>query len=136
VACSFKVLAHVPEIGRALGEMARVVRPGGYVLAEFYNPQSLRGVMRRFGPAGRIAQGAREHDVYTRFDAPSAVRKLVPPGCTLVATRGVRIVTPVAAAMRVPLLRSLLRRAERGLCDTKLSAFGGFFIAVFQKGVA
>src|SRR5262245_50803943 len=32
VTCSFKVLAHVPDIGKALAEMARVTRPGGVVL--------------------------------------------------------------------------------------------------------
>src|SRR6185369_5071326 len=37
VAYSFKVLAHIPDIEGALREMARVVRPGGWVLAEFYN---------------------------------------------------------------------------------------------------
>src|SRR5690606_39017711 len=42
VTCSFKVLAHVPDIGRALAEMARVTRPSGVILAEFYNPWSLR----------------------------------------------------------------------------------------------
>src|SRR3954463_5780087 len=69
VACSFKVLAHVPEIEKALAEMARVTRPGGMVLAEFYNPYSLRGLLKRFGPAGKIAQAANEHDVFTRFDS-------------------------------------------------------------------
>ena len=53
VTCSFKVLAHVEDIGRALREMARVTRPGGVVLAEFYNPLSLRAVAKRLGPAGR-----------------------------------------------------------------------------------
>src|ERR1043166_8566964 len=42
VTCSFKVLAHVPDIGKALAEMARVTRPGGVILAEFYNPWGLR----------------------------------------------------------------------------------------------
>lgn len=41
VTCSFKVLSHIPQIERALSEMARVTRPDGYILAEFYNPQSL-----------------------------------------------------------------------------------------------
>jgi ubiquinone/menaquinone biosynthesis C-methylase UbiE len=133
VTCSFKVLAHVPAIEQALGEMARVTRPGGHVLAEFYNPNSLRGVMKRFGPAGRIADGAHEHNVFTRFDSPADVRRLVPMGCTLVAERGVRIVTPVAAAMRVPGLRELLRRTEWALCDSPLSALGGFWIAAMRK---
>ena len=49
VTCSFKVLAHVPNIALALSEMARVTRPGGVVLAEFYNPLSFRGLLKRFG---------------------------------------------------------------------------------------
>src|SRR5262245_50806400 len=133
VTCSFKVLAHVPEIERALGEMVRVTRPGGHVLAEFYNPLSLRGLLKKVGPAGAIADAAKESDVYTRFDSPAAVRKLVPPNARLVATRGVRIVTPAAVAMKVPVLGATLKLAERLLCDTRLSNFGGFFIAVLQK---
>jgi hypothetical protein len=38
--------------------------------------------------------------------------------------------------MKVPLLGAALKLAERALCDTKLSVFGGFFIAVIQKGQA
>src|SRR5438034_588830 len=34
VTCSFKVLAHVPEVERALSEMLRVTRRGGHVVAE------------------------------------------------------------------------------------------------------
>src|SRR5581483_11479518 len=40
VTVSFKVLAHVDDIGEALAEMARVTRPGGAILAEFYSPLS------------------------------------------------------------------------------------------------
>jgi SAM-dependent methyltransferase len=133
VTCSFKVLPHVPNVSRALAEMARVTKPGGYILAEFYNPNSLRGVIKRFTPAGRVAEGTREHDVFTRFDSPEEVRLLVPRGCSIVATRGVRIVTPAAAAMKIPVLRDLLRRAEHALCDSPLSALGGFWIAAMEK---
>jgi ubiquinone/menaquinone biosynthesis C-methylase UbiE len=133
VTCSFKVLAHVPNVERAVAEMARVTRPGGFVLAEFYNPNSVRGVIKRLGPARRIAAGADEANVYTQFHSPESVRALVPPGCDLVAARGVRIVTPAAAVMKVPVLRTAFREAERVLCDSPLSAFGGFYIAAISK---
>jgi SAM-dependent methyltransferase len=59
VTCSFKVLAHIPDIERALSEMARVTRPGGHVIAEFYNPcKTLRPI--RAGRRGH-ARGAGLH---------------------------------------------------------------------------
>ncbi len=134
VTCSFKVLAHVPDVGAALAEMARVTRPGGVVIAEFYNPLSVRGLVKRLGPAGHVSHaGLRESAVYTRFDAPWQVRRLVPPGLTIEAERGVRIVTPAARAMRVPVLSGVLRRLERGLADTRASWLAGFYIAVMRK---
>jgi len=133
VACSFKVLAHVPAIGAALREMARVTRPGGVVLAEFYNPVSLRGLAKRLGPAGRISDGTRESAVYTRFDAPWVIPRLLPPGASVEASYGVRIVTPAAAAMRVPLLGRALRAAEARLADSPLAFFAGFYVAVIRR---
>jgi ubiquinone/menaquinone biosynthesis C-methylase UbiE len=133
VACSFKVLAHVREIRAALAEMARVVRPSGHLLAEFYNPWSLRGLAKRFGPARAISDHTDERAVYTRFDAPWEVPALFPPGIRLIASRGVRIVTPFAGALRAPILGSSLRRAEHLLCDSPLRYLGGFWIAALQK---
>jgi ubiquinone/menaquinone biosynthesis C-methylase UbiE len=134
VTCAFKVLAHVPEIGRALAEMARVTRAGGVVVAEFYNPISWRGVLRRVGPAAKISHTTRESAVYTRFDAPWIVPRLLPPSLTLEAVRGVRIVTPAAAAMRVPGVRTVLRAVEHRLADTRAAFFAGFYVAVLRKG--
>ena len=133
VTCSFKVLAHVPDVGRALSEMLRVTRPGGHVLAEFYNPVSLRGLLRKLGPARGIAPGATEDHVYTRFHSPKRVREMIPAGAEVVATRGVRIVTPAALVMRVPLVRDGFRALERALCDSPAAEFGGFFIAAIAK---
>jgi ubiquinone/menaquinone biosynthesis C-methylase UbiE len=133
VTCSFKVLAHIPEVERALYEMARVTRPGGTLVAEFYNPLSLRGLWKRLGPAGEIAPGTRESAVFTRFDPPWRIRRLLPMGCEWVGTRGVRIVTPVALVMRHSAPRWAFRRLERALCDSPLRVFAGFFIAVLHK---
>lgn len=134
VACSFKVLAHVRDIRSALAEMTRVVRPGGHVIAEFYNPWSLRGLVKRYGPAGKVAEGVRESQVFTRYDSPAAVRRLLPDGCRLVASRGVRVAIFSAALMQIPGIRRVLWRAERELCDSPLRCFGGFWIAALQKG--
>jgi ubiquinone/menaquinone biosynthesis C-methylase UbiE len=134
VTCAFKVLAHVPAIGKALAEMARVTRPRGVVLAEFYNPLSIRALAKRLGGPGKISNTTRESAVYTRMDAPWIIPRLVPPGMTVEAVRGVRIVTPAAFAMRVPGLRRVLWNVEHWLADSPASFFGGFYVAVLRKG--
>lgn len=133
VAYSFKVLAHVREIERALAEMARVLRKGGFLIAEFYNPSSFRGLAKRLGPPGEISSSKDESHVFTRFDSPDQARSYAPPGTRFVAARGVRIVTPVAAALRIPVVGAALRRAEWLLCDSPLRRFGGFWIGAFRK---
>jgi ubiquinone/menaquinone biosynthesis C-methylase UbiE len=133
VSCSFKVLAHVQPIELALREMARVVRPGGHILAEFYNPWSFRALFKRIGPARSVARGVRESQVFTRYDSPRDVRALIPPGCRLIASRGIRIVTPSALLLSLPGLKEALRFAESRLCDTALARFGGFWIAALEK---
>jgi ubiquinone/menaquinone biosynthesis C-methylase UbiE len=133
VSCSFKVLAHVRDIELALAEMVRVVRPGGYVIAEFYNPWSLRGLIKRFGPARPVADGVDEGHVFTRYDSPGDADRLVPANCRRVAARGVRILLPSALLLRVPLLDRVFWFAERRLCDSAFSRFGGFWIGAFQK---
>ncbi|MBI5515926.1 MAG: methyltransferase domain-containing protein [Deltaproteobacteria bacterium] len=131
--CSFKVLAHVPDIRGALGEMVRVCRPGGVVLAEFYNPWSLRYLAKRLGPAGRVSDRRTEAEVYTRFDSPSDVRSMVPKNAKLLGFRGVRVLTPAAVLHRLPGLSRALQVAERALVDSALSRFGGFLVAVLEK---
>ncbi|MBI4703287.1 MAG: methyltransferase domain-containing protein [Deltaproteobacteria bacterium] len=131
-ACAFKVLAHVPDVRRALAEMARVVVPGGIVVAEFYNLLSLRALAKRVGPAGRISATTTEAAAFTRFDPPWRIGALLPPGARVVGRRGLRIVTPFAAALRLPLLGGALRAAERRLCDGPLGYLGGFWIAAIR----
>lgn len=136
VTCSFKVLAHVPGIQHALGEMARVTRPGGVILAEFYNPFSLRGVLRLLGPARAIGRSRKEDDVFVRFDSPSTARALTPAGCDFLGARGVRIITPFAGILDVPVLGGLMYRAEEALSDGPLRRLAGFYIAAYRKADA
>lgn len=133
VVCSFKVLAHVREIDVAMRELSRVTRRGGTVLAEFYNPNSLRGLVKRLGPAGAISDKAKEDAVFTRFDTERDVRRYLPPELRIVGSRGVRIVTPAAKFMEVPALGALLSRAEWALCDSPARALGGFVIYAMRK---
>lgn len=133
VTCSFKVLAHVRDVRRALYEMTRVTRRGGVIMAEFYNSRSVRALAKRLGPAGWVSDRTTEAEVYTRFDSPKDAPSLLPPGTNLEARRGVRIVTPTAAALKVPLLGRVLKLTERRLCDSALADFGGFWIGAFRK---
>lgn len=133
VTCSFKVLAHIPDIESALSEMARVTRPGGMVLAEFYNPWSIRGLLRNLGPKKQIGSTKNEADVYTRFDSPLRARELTPSGCTFRGARGVRIVTPTAQVVDAPLIGPVFYKVEKLLADSPLSALAGFYIAQYQK---
>jgi SAM-dependent methyltransferase len=133
VCCSFKVLPHVPQIDVALTEMARVTRPGGVIIAEFYNPDSFRGLIKRFGPKQRIAAGKHEGDVFTRFDTPAEAGARAPEGCRFIDSRGIRIAVPFGALMQVPGLRSILRTTERALCDSPMQRFAGFWVAAYLK---
>ena len=100
---SMKVLAHVQPIERAVAELARLVRPGGHLLLEFYNPFSLRYLAKRLGGPGRIAgDGTDESHVFTRFDRLVA-RAVLPARATSSSSsvRGVRVVTPSLARVRL-----------------------------------
>lgn len=130
---SFKVLAHVPEIREALAEMSRVCAPGGVVLAEFYNPRSVRYLAKKLGGAGKVSETRTEAEVYTRFDTTDAIRAILPPDVTLEGFRGVRVFTPVARAVSLPLLGAVLARAERLALASPLAVFGGFLVAVLRK---
>jgi SAM-dependent methyltransferase len=132
---SMKVLAHVPPIERAVAELARLVRPGGHMLLEFYNPLSLRYLAKRLGGPGRIAgDGTDESHVYTRFDRLDRARSYLPGDLDLVGVRGVRVVTPASHVFAWPPLGRLFAWAERAACDAPLLRnLGGFLILVARK---
>ncbi len=134
VAYSFKVLAHVEDIQLAMSEMARVVRPGGWVLAEFYNERSLRRLVKAIKPPTAVSSTTDDHAVYTRYDTVEQVKSYLPPELEWVTSRGIRIVTPVAALHRVPVLGAAIRFAEHRLADLPFAReLGGFLVAVARR---
>jgi len=133
LAYSFKVLAHVPEIEKALAEMARVLRPGGHLVAEFYNALSLRHVAKKLGGPGKISSQRKEDEMFTRWDTPRQVMSYLPPGLVFEGWQGVRVFTPAAFVHNVPLVGSLLAKAERKALRSPLARFGGFLVAVGRK---
>lgn len=136
VAYSFKVLAHIPDIKTAMAEMARVVRPGGWVLAEFYNARSVRRLVKAIKPAQKVSDTTHDTAVYTRYDDAEAIRSYLPPELTWVTSRGIRVVTPAAVVHKVPLVGTLVRAAEERLCDVPVARdLGGFLVVCAQKRV-
>lgn len=134
VAFSFKVLAHLADPTRALAEMARVVRPGGWVLAELYNARSLRRLIKAVKAPSPISAATHDTAVLTRYDDPASIRRMLPPELSWETTRGIRIVTPVAALHRLPALGPLLRRTERALADVPiLRDLGGFLVVCARR---
>jgi ubiquinone/menaquinone biosynthesis C-methylase UbiE len=133
VAVSFKVLAHVPDIERALSEMARVVRPGGHIIAELYNPWSVRYLAKKLAGPQPISDGRTEADVYTRWDSPTRAKALLPPTVEFVDFAGVRVFTPAAFVHKIPFVGGLFAQAERFATKSPLRVFGGFLVAIAKK---
>jgi len=131
--CSFKVLAHVPSITDALRELARVTKPGGMLALEFYNPWSLRYAAKRIAGPGQISEGRTEADVFTRWDTPFTIPKLLPESLRLVDYRGVRVVTPAAFVHKIPGVGRAFAAIERRSVRSPLRYFGGFLVAILQK---
>ncbi|MBW2731743.1 MAG: methyltransferase domain-containing protein [Deltaproteobacteria bacterium] len=131
---SFKVLAHVPGIQEAMAEMARVTRPGGHLVLEFYNRRSLRHLVKMLKSPSRIGKGYVDTDVFTRYDSLADIDAYLPDSLERIAIHGVRIITPVAQLHDLPFVGPLLARVERRLCESKwASHFGGFLIVVLRK---
>lgn len=130
---SFKVLAHVQDIQKALEEISRVTRRGGHMILEFYNPWSVRYLAKRLGGPQKISNATKESAVYTRWDNALDLERRMPENVRVVDYAGVRVFTPAAMAHKVPVLGGVLRKMEFAARDSMLKYFGGFLVVIAQK---
>ena len=129
VAVSFKVLAHVQDISDAMAEMARVVRPGGRVIAEFYNRRSIRTLVKRLKPNSAIgSDGVVDTDVYTRYDSIDDIKRYLPSNLEVARIDGIRIASPLALPFNLPFVGKAVAGLERSLMKTPLRHVGGFLV--------
>lgn len=134
VAYSFKVLAHIPDIEGAMREMARIVRPGGWVLAEFYNARSIRRLVKALKPPTAVSEQTNDEHVYTRYDDADAIKSYLPPELEWVTSRGIRVLTPIAKVHELPIVGPALRWAEHRLADLPIARdVGGFLVACCRR---
>ena len=134
VAYSFKVLAHIPDIEGAMREMARIVRPGGWVLAEFYNARSIRRLVKALKPPTAVSEQTNDEHVYTRYDDAKAIKSYLPPELEWVTSRGIRVLTPIAKVHELPIVGPALRWAEHRLADLPIARdVGGFLVACCRR---
>ena len=130
---SFKVLAHVRDIDLALREMARVTRPGGHLVLEFYNRDSLRWLIKRVKPAHAISRATTDHEVYTRYDTLRGLRRRLPPELSLRDVAGIRVFTPYAALFRVAAVGPAVHWLEKALARGPLARYAGFLVLVLER---
>jgi len=129
---SFKVLAHVPDLRRALSECARVTRPGGHMILEFYNRQSIRHLVKRLKPAHRVANATFDTQVHTEYHTWNEILALLPPNVTPIDRAGIRVLAPTYHFYKLPLLGRLTERIEEAASASPLRRFGGFLIGIFR----
>ncbi|HLC38597.1 MAG TPA: glycosyltransferase [Patescibacteria group bacterium] len=127
ISYSFKVLAHVPEIKKAILEISRVTKNGGYVVLEFYNPYSLKFV------TNFIQHFMVRDNVYIRYDSLKKIKSYLPKNVKIEKVRGIRIITPFNFFFRVPVLAPIYRFLEKKLADSLLKYFGSYFVVTMKK---
>lgn len=131
---SCKVLAHVPNPERVLGELNRITKPGGRLLLEFYNRRSIRYLVRKMRPGISVSGERTDADVYTRFDTEKEVVAAAPDNWRLAGRHGIRVATVVPQLFKVPLLGGAWEKLEVGLTRSPMGRFGGFLMLDFEKG--
>jgi len=129
---SFKVLAHVPDLRRAIAECARVTRPGGTMVLEFYNRNSIRYLVKQLKSAHKVAEGTFDTQVHTAYHTWDDILSFLPPDVTPIDQAGIRILAPTHHFYKLPGLGRITEHIERSASASPLRRFGGFLIGIFR----
>lgn len=123
VTYSMKVLPHVEDIDAALDEIARVTRPGGNIILQFYGAHSLKCATNRLCGS----------PIYQRHDTVEQMLDRIPQSCRYVELYGIRIVACCARLFEIPLVRSLTVGIERLAARSALRRLAGYVVVVAEK---
>ena len=132
VVVSLKVLPHIEDIHAALREIARVLRLGGWAFLEFYNPRSIRFLIKEYFPR-MTSRKYSEKDVFTRYDSLKAIREYFNGDLSIAQVRGIRIGIIHSGLLKIPGFSKVLSAFERKACDSALRRYGGFLLIALQK---
>jgi SAM-dependent methyltransferase len=148
VVYSVRTLAHLGRdeasseraVRNVLAEAARVTAVGGVVIVDINNPRSLRGLVHGIRKPITVAitvvsRGAvtDEQQRVVRYDSVARLLELAPPGLELAAVYGIRVLVPIAAALRIPLLGRMLAAGEWWARDSFLRGFGAHLLVALRK---
>ena len=124
---SFKVLAHIPNIKKALQEIARVTKADGKMVLEFYNPYSFKGLNDKIRAAIKL-----EEPVYIRHDCLRSIKRYLPDNASIKSIRSARIWGPFATCYTLPVISTFFKFLDRVSCDSFLNRFGGYFMVEIE----
>lgn len=133
VVCSFKVLAHVEDIKKAIKEMSRVLKPGGVMVLEFYNTKSIRYLVKKLKNPTRTSKKYTDEQVYTRYDNLESIKSYLTPELKVERIQGVRIFTPFAFVFKLPVIKNIFSSLERHFRTGYLAKYAGFLVVTIRK---
>lgn len=73
--CSFHTIEHIPNVAKALGEMARVLKPGGKIMLT-YPAEPIQGMFAMFAAAVLLKNPFRAREVHLHRFSPAAIQRL------------------------------------------------------------
>jgi ubiquinone/menaquinone biosynthesis C-methylase UbiE len=133
IAYSFKVLPHIENIDSTLKEISRVLKPNGIAVLEFYNPNSIRGFLKKIKKPTSITTDVKDTQIFTRYDSLKDIKNLTKESWKLEGIHGVRIFSASYLLYKIPFIKEIFWNLEKYFHKSILSKFGGFLIVILKN---